>query len=29
MRQMNEAFRNIVNMLREVRDGLARDANNC
>src|ERR1035441_6625422 len=28
MGQMNQAFRNIVNMLRGVRDGLIRDANN-
>jgi WXG100 family type VII secretion target len=26
--QMNQAFRNIVNMLHGVRDGLIRDANN-
>ena len=26
--QMNQAFRNIVNMLQGVRDGLIRDANN-
>jgi WXG100 family type VII secretion target len=26
--QMNQAFRNIVNMLHRVRDGLVRDANN-
>ncbi|ANZ81685.1 ESAT-6-like protein EsxK [Mycobacterium tuberculosis] len=26
--QMNQAFRNIVNMLHGVRDGLVRDANN-
>jgi hypothetical protein len=26
--QMNTAFRNIVNMLQGVRDGLIRDANN-
>ncbi|KAL82074.1 ESAT-6-like protein EsxM, partial [Mycobacterium tuberculosis M2020] len=25
---MNQAFRNIVNMLHGVRDGLVRDANN-
>ena len=28
MGQMNQAFRNIVNMLHGVRDGLIRDANN-
>jgi WXG100 family type VII secretion target len=28
MGQMNQAFRNIVNMLHGVRDGLVRDANN-
>jgi WXG100 family type VII secretion target len=28
MGQMNQAFRNIVNMLSGVRDGLVRDANN-
>ena len=28
MGQMNQAFRNIVNMLQGVRDGLVRDANN-
>ncbi|COT60053.1 esat-6 like protein [Mycobacterium tuberculosis] len=28
MAQMNQAFRNIVNMLHGVRDGLVRDANN-
>ena len=28
MSQMNQAFRNIVNMLHGVRDGLIRDANN-
>ncbi len=28
MTQMNQAFRNIVNMLHGVRDGLVRDANN-
>jgi len=28
MGQMNTAFRNIVNMLHGVRDGLIRDANN-
>jgi WXG100 family type VII secretion target len=28
MGQMNQAFRNIVNMLQGVRDGLIRDANN-
>ncbi|HVQ98942.1 MAG TPA: WXG100 family type VII secretion target [Mycobacterium sp.] len=28
MGQMNQAFRNIVNMLHSVRDGLVRDANN-
>ncbi len=28
MDQMNQAFRNIVNMLHGVRDGLVRDANN-
>ncbi|WP_373193188.1 WXG100 family type VII secretion target [Mycobacterium marinum] len=28
MGQMNTAFRNIVNMLHGVRDGLVRDANN-
>ena len=28
MGQMNQAFRNIVNMLHSVRDGLIRDANN-
>jgi WXG100 family type VII secretion target len=28
MGQMNQAFRNIVNMLHGVRDGLLRDANN-
>jgi WXG100 family type VII secretion target len=28
MGQMNQAFRNIVNMLGGVRDGLIRDANN-
>jgi WXG100 family type VII secretion target len=28
MGQMNQAFRNIVSMLQEVRDGLVRDANN-
>src|ERR1700761_8284776 len=28
MTQMNQAFRNIVNMLHGVRDGLIRDANN-
>ena len=28
MGQMNTAFRNIVNMLHSVRDGLVRDANN-
>ncbi|MFV0493505.1 WXG100 family type VII secretion target, partial [Mycobacterium sp.] len=28
MVQMNQAFRNIVNMLHGVRDGLVRDANN-
>ena len=28
MGQMNNAFRNIVNMLHGVRDGLVRDANN-
>ncbi|SOJ54253.1 ESAT-6-like protein EsxW [Mycobacterium simulans] len=28
MTQVNTAFRNIVNMLHEVRDGLVRDANN-
>ncbi|OBF62757.1 peptidase M22 [Mycobacterium sp. 852002-50816_SCH5313054-b] len=28
MGQMNQAFRNIVNMLQSVRDGLIRDANN-
>jgi len=28
MGQMNQAFRNIVNMLRGLRDGLVRDANN-
>jgi WXG100 family type VII secretion target len=28
MGQMNQAFNNIVNMLRGVRDGLIRDANN-
>jgi WXG100 family type VII secretion target len=28
MSQMNTAFRNIVNMLQGVRDGLFRDANN-
>jgi len=28
MEQMNQAFRNIVNMLHGVRDGLIRDANN-
>jgi hypothetical protein len=27
MGQMNQAFRNIVNMLHSVRDGLIRDAN--
>ncbi len=28
MGQMNQAFRNITNMLHSVRDGLIRDANN-
>ena len=28
MGQMNQAFRNIVDMLHGVRDGMARDANN-
>ncbi|MGV0696495.1 WXG100 family type VII secretion target, partial [Mycobacterium paraintracellulare] len=28
MGQVNQAFRNIVNMLHGVRDGLIRDANN-
>ena len=28
MGQINQAFRNIVNMLHGVRDGLIRDANN-
>jgi WXG100 family type VII secretion target len=28
MGQMNQAFRNITNMLHSVRDGLVRDANN-
>jgi WXG100 family type VII secretion target len=28
MGQMNQAFRNIINMLHGVRDGLIRDANN-
>jgi WXG100 family type VII secretion target len=28
MGQMNQAFRNIVNMLHGVRDGMIRDANN-
>lgn len=28
MRQLNQAFRNIINMLHQVGDGLARDANN-
>ena len=28
MGQMNQAFRNIVNMLHGLRDGLIRDANN-
>ena len=28
MGQVNQAFRNVVNMLRGVRDGLIRDANN-